>query len=52
MSSEEKVIRVKKLRIITDKLVIEPMQIVIRRPGKEKKVGEEEEEVELDTRFV
>ena len=40
MSSEgEKQIRVKRLRIVTDQLVIEPSRIIINRPGKE----EEEE---------
>ena len=42
--SEEKTIRMKKLRIVADQLVIEPSRIVIKRPGKEKK-GEEEEVV-------
>lgn len=41
MSSEEKKIRVKKLRITADQLVIEPSRIIIKRPGKK----EEEEEV-------
>jgi len=43
MSSEgERKIRVKKLRVIADQLVIEPSRIVIKRPGKEKKEEEEE----------
>jgi hypothetical protein len=50
MSSEEKKIRVKKLRVVADELVIEPSRIIIRRPGKEKKREEEllgfEEELE------
>jgi len=45
MSSEEKKIRVKKLRVVADELVIEPSRIVIKRPGGEKKKKEEEEEV-------
>jgi hypothetical protein len=48
MSSEEKKIRVKKLRIIADQLVIEPSRIVIKRPIKEKEeeaVFEFEEEL-------
>jgi hypothetical protein len=43
MSSEEKSIRVKKLRIMADQLVIEPHRIIIKRPGKEKEIEEEEE---------
>ncbi|ADJ54248.1 hypothetical protein HAV1_gp25 [Hyperthermophilic Archaeal Virus 1] len=43
MSSEEKKIRVKKLRIVADQLVIEPSRIIIKRPGKEKERKEEEE---------
>jgi len=44
MSSEgEKQIRVKRLRIVADQLVIEPSRIIIRRPGKEEKEEEEEE---------
>jgi hypothetical protein len=47
MSSEgEKQIRVKKLRVIADQLVIEPSRIIIKRPGKEKR--EEEEELGLE----
>ena len=42
MSSEEKKIRVKRLRVVADKLVIEPSRIIIKRPGKEKKNEEEE----------
>jgi hypothetical protein len=46
MSSEEKKIRVRKLRIVADELVIEPSRIIIKRPGRKKKeemVGFEEE---------
>jgi len=39
MSSEEKSIRVKKLRIMADQLVIEPSRIIIKRPGKEEVEG-------------
>ena len=50
MSSGEKKIRVKKLRIVADQLVIEPSRIIIKRPGREKEKEEEvlgfEEEVE------
>ena len=47
MSSEgEKQIRVKKLRIVADQLIVEPSQIIIKRPGKEKR--EEEEELGLE----
>jgi hypothetical protein len=42
MSSDEKTVRLKKVRIIADQLVIEPSRIVIKRPSKEK---EEEEAV-------
>ena len=45
MSSEEKSIRVKKLRIAADQLVIEPTRIIIKRPGSERRTEEEEEEV-------
>jgi hypothetical protein len=45
MSSEEKSIRVKKLRVMADQLVIEPTRIIIRRPGSERRTEEEEEEV-------
>ena len=45
MSSEEKSIRVKKLKIIAEQLVIEPTRIIIKRPGSERKTEEEEEEV-------
>jgi len=45
MSSEEKSIRVKKLRIIAEQLVIEPTRIIIKRPGSERRTEEEEEEV-------
>jgi len=41
--NEEKQIRVKRLRIVTDQLVIEPSRIIIKRPGKEEKEEEEEE---------
>jgi hypothetical protein len=42
MSSErERVIRVKRLRIVADELIIEPGRIIIRRPGRK---GEEREE--------
>ena len=40
--SEEKTIRMKKLRIVADQLVIEPSRIVIKRPGKEEKREEKE----------
>jgi hypothetical protein len=47
MSSEgEKQIRVKKLRVIADQLVIEPSRIIIKRPNREKR--EEEEELGLE----
>jgi hypothetical protein len=39
--SSEKTIRVKKLRIIAEELVIEPGRIIIKRPQK-KKEGEED----------
>jgi hypothetical protein len=42
MSSEEKKIRVKKLRVVADELFIEPSRIIIKRPGKGKKKEEEE----------
>jgi hypothetical protein len=45
MSSEEKSIRVKKLRVMADQLVIEPTRIIIKRPGGERRTEEEEEEV-------
>jgi hypothetical protein len=45
MSSEEKSIRVKKLRIAADQLVIEPTRIIIKRPGSERRTEEEEEKV-------
>ena len=41
MSEKERVIRVKRLRIVTDELVIEPGRILIKRPGKERKEQEE-----------
>jgi hypothetical protein len=43
VSSEktEKTIRVKKLRIVADELVIEPNKIVIRRPAEKKKEEED-----------
>ena len=43
--SEEKSIKVKKLRIVADQLVIEPSRIIIKRPGSEKRIEEEEEAV-------
>jgi len=43
MSSEEKSIRVKKLRITADQLVIEPSRIIIKRPGSKEEIEEEEE---------
>jgi len=47
MSSEgEKQIRVKKLRVVAEQLVIEPSQIIIKRPNRKK--GEEEEELGLE----
>jgi hypothetical protein len=42
MSSEERTIRVKKLRIMADQLIVEPEKIVIKRPSKKEKRGEEE----------
>ena len=48
--SEEKTIRMKRLRIVADQLVIEPSRIIIKRPGKEGKreeVGVLEFEEEL-----
>jgi hypothetical protein len=36
MASNEKVIRVKRVRLVADQLVIEPGQIVIKRPKKKK----------------
>ena len=42
MSSEEKKIKVRKLRVVADELVIEPTRIVIRRPGKEKRREKDE----------
>jgi len=47
MSSEEKSIRVKKLRITAEQLVIEPQRIIIKRPGREEK----EEILELEEEF-
>jgi len=53
MSSEEKKIRVKKLRIVADQLVIEPSRIIIKRPGKEKgSKGEEEETFGFEEEFT
>ena len=52
MSSEEKTIRVKKLRIMADQLVIEPTRIIIKRPGSERRREEEDEGVlELEEEF-
>jgi len=48
MSSGEKTVRLKRVRIIADQLVIEPSRIVIKRPSKEKEeeaVFEFEEEL-------
>jgi hypothetical protein len=45
-SEEERKIRVKKLRVIAEQLVIEPSRIIIKRPGKEKR--EEKEEFGLE----
>jgi hypothetical protein len=46
MSSEgEKRIRVKKLRIVADQLIVEPSRIIIKRPGKKER---EEEELGLE----
>ena len=42
MSEKERVIRVKRLRIVADELVIEPGRILIKRPGREKKEQEKE----------
>lgn len=42
MSSEEKKIRVKRLRVVADQLIIEPSRIIIKRQGKEKEKEEEE----------
>jgi len=45
MSSEgEKRIRVKKLRIVADQLIVEPSRIIIKRPERK----EEEEELGLE----
>jgi hypothetical protein len=41
MSSEEKKIRVKKLKVVADELIIEPSRIIIKRPGREEKKEEE-----------
>jgi len=41
-SEEERKIRVKKLRVIAEQLVIEPSRIIIKRPGKEERKEEEE----------
>jgi len=46
--SEEKSIKVKKLRIVADQLVIEPSRIIIKRPGSEKRIEEEEEVVRFE----
>jgi hypothetical protein len=42
-SEEEKRIRVKKLRIVADQLIVEPSRIIIKRPGKEEREEREEE---------
>jgi hypothetical protein len=42
MSEGEKQIRVKKLKIVADELLIEPSRIVIKRPSREKREEEEE----------
>ena len=52
MSSEEKSIRIKKLRIMAEQLVIEPQRIIIKRPGSEKRMEEETKGVlELEEEF-
>ena len=43
MPSGEKVVRLKKIRIVADQLVIEPSRIIIRRPSKEAVFELEEE---------
>jgi len=48
--SEEKTIRIKKLRVVADQLIVEPSRIIIKRPGREEKeeeVGVMEFEEEL-----
>jgi hypothetical protein len=40
MSSGEKVIRVKRVRLVVSELVIEPGQIIIKRPKKKKDEGD------------
>jgi hypothetical protein len=40
-SGRERVIRVRRLRIVADELIVEPGRILIKRPGKEKKEREE-----------
>jgi hypothetical protein len=42
MSEGEKQIRVKKLKIVADELLIEPSRIVIKRPSREEREEEEE----------
>jgi hypothetical protein len=37
MSSGEKVIRVKRLRIVADELIVEPGRVVIERPRKKER---------------
>jgi hypothetical protein len=38
MSSKERVIRVKRVRVVADELIIEPDRIIIRRPEREEEV--------------
>jgi len=52
MSPDEKTIRVKKLKIVADQLVVEPSRIIIKRPGSEKRTEEEVEGMlELEEEF-
>jgi hypothetical protein len=51
MSSEEKKVRVKRLRVVADQLIIEPSRIIIQRPGKEKEKKEEEELLGFEEEF-
>jgi len=50
--SEEKTIRIKKLKIVADQLIVEPSRIVIKRPGSKRRMEEEDEGVlELEEEF-
>jgi hypothetical protein len=44
MPPDEKVVRLKRIRIVADQLIIEPSRIVIKRPGKEREAVLEFEE--------